>query len=101
MVQTFKGYFSEDGRFVPDGVLVKLPIRRRAVVNVFDEEVISDNEDAQDDITIAMRDRAERIRLILAAALSAEDDIMTDNDWNEMLYLRSQTNTGLSRAVDL
>ena len=42
MVQSYKGYFVEDGRFVHDGVFVKLPTKRRAIVNVFDDEVISD-----------------------------------------------------------
>ena len=41
MVKTYKGYFAEDGRFVSDGAMVKLPVQRRAVVNVFDDEVIT------------------------------------------------------------
>ena len=99
MIQTYQGYFQEDGRFVPDGVLVKLPIRRRAIVNVFDEEVVCEGETSKSDT--ALQDRIERIRLIITAALEAEDDVMTDNDWEEMLALRAQTNAGLSRAVDL
>ena len=100
MVKTYKGYFTEDGRFIPDGAKVKLPVRRRAVVNVFDEAVI-DNEVTQDGDKIYLQDRIEKIALILASALAAEDDVMTDDDWDEMLTLRSQTNAGLSRAVTI
>ena len=99
MIQTYQGYFQEDGRFVPDGVMVKLPTRRRAIVNVFDDEVISDNEAPQTDA--ALLDRIERVSLFFAAALDAESDIMTDDDWGEMLNLRAQTNSGLSRVVDI
>ena len=95
MVKTYKGYFTEDGRFVADGAMVKLPVRRRAVVNIFDDEV------TQDDNKTYLQDRVERIAQILAAALAAEDDVMTDDDWDDMLNLRSQTNTGLSRAVTI
>jgi len=42
MVQTYQGYFEDDGRFVPEGVLVKLPIGKRAIVNVFDEDAVSE-----------------------------------------------------------
>ena len=101
MVKTYKGYFAEDGRFVPDGAMVNLPVRRRAVVNVFDDEVIIDNEDTHDDNKTYLQDRVERIAQILAAAMAAEDDVLTDDDWDDMLNLRSQTNTGLSRAVTI
>jgi len=48
-----------------------------------------------------MQDRAERIRLIIAAASDVEEDTMTDDDWDEMLYLRSQTNAGFLREMEL
>jgi len=99
MIQTYQGYFQEDGRFIPDGILVKLPTRRRAIVNVFDDVVAGDNTHPQTDA--ALQDRVERIRLILAAALEAEDDVMTEDAWAEMLTLRSQTNAGLSRPVNI
>jgi len=101
MVKTYKGYFTEDGRFVPDGAIVKLPVRRRAVVSVFDDEVINDNEVAEGDKMNYVQDRVERIAQILAAAMAVEDDFMTDDDWDDMLNLRAQTNAGLSRVVEI
>ena len=35
MIHTYQGYFTEDSRFVPDGINVKLPTGRRAIVNIF------------------------------------------------------------------
>ena len=98
MVQTYQGYFTEDGRFVPDGVFVKLPTRRRAIVNVFVEET------ADGILTEAdreLQDRIQKISLIIKAASDAENDTLSDDDWGEMLTLRSQTNAGLSRVVEL
>jgi len=40
MAQTYQGYFQEDGRFVSDNdILVALPIKRRAIVVIFDDEI--------------------------------------------------------------
>jgi len=97
MVQTYQGYFTEDGRFVPDGTQVKMPTRRRTIVNIFLDES-ADNVTQQSDT--ALQDRIERIGQLLSAASSAENE-MTDDDWDEMLTLRSKTNAGLSRTVDI
>ena len=101
MIQTYQGYFVEDGRFVPDNLLVKIPIKRRAIVNILDDEVSE-----TDDIN-AVRDRADirqkiaTIKKILIEALSLENNVLTDADWDEMSSLCSQTNVGLSRVVEL
>ena len=39
MIQTYQGYILEDGRFIPDDLSVKFPTRRRAIVNIIDDEV--------------------------------------------------------------
>jgi len=98
MVQTYQGYFLDDGRFVPDDLFIKPPAMRRVIVNVLDEEV-EDNTDVSHS-NLKARDMVERIEMILAAALDAKDD-MTDEEWDEMLRLRSITNVGLSRAVEI
>ena len=98
MVQTYQGYFQDDGRFIPDGVSVKVPTRRRAIVNVLDEIIEYDTDVSQKERDI--QDRVDRIDLILAAALDAEDE-MTEEEWDEMLSLRARTNVGLSRAVEI
>jgi len=40
------------------------------------------------------------IKGILADALNAESEL-SDADWNEMAFLRSQTNVGLTRGVEV
>jgi len=98
MVQTFQGYLQEDGRFIPDGVSVKVPPRRRAIVNILDEIVEDDTDASQKERDF--QDRVDRIDSILAAASDAEDE-MTDEEWDEMLNLRARTNAGLSRTVKI
>ena len=98
MIQTYEGYFLEDGSFVPNGIRVKLPAGRRAIVNVFVEEVA---DDVTPQTATALQDRVDRINLILKVASDTENDLMTDDDWDEMLTLRAQTNAGLSRSVEL
>jgi len=99
MVQTYQGYFIEDGRFISDSALVKLPTRRRAIVNILEEEV--GEIDAHSRSITNPQDKLDRIRSILAAAKAEEDNTLSDDDWDEMLSLRSQSNAGLSRAVEV
>ena len=47
MIQAYQGYFGEDGRFVADNVSVKIPIKRRVIVNVLDDEVVETKSKAQ------------------------------------------------------
>ena len=90
MIQTYQGYFLEDGRFIPDSLLAKIPVKRRAIVNILDDEVIEQTRP----------NKVDDIKKILAAAQASEDGL-TNADWNEMNNLRSRTNTGLSRTVSL
>ena len=99
MVHTYQGYFVEDGRFISDSALVKLPTRRRAIVNILEEEVVE--TDAHSRSTTDPQDKLERIRCILAAAKTEEDKTLSNEDWDEMLSLRSQSNAGFSRAVEV
>ena len=39
LIQTYQGYFQEDGRFIPDNPLTKVPPRRRTIINVLEEEI--------------------------------------------------------------
>jgi len=41
MIQAYQGYFQEDGRFIADNLMVKIPINRRVIVNVLDDEAIN------------------------------------------------------------
>ena len=99
MVKTYQGYFLEDGRFVPDGMMVKLPARRRAIVNILENEVVEERIGVQDNYLF--QDKLDKIKMILADAASNEHDTLTDDDWDEMLSLRAQSNSGFSRAVEV
>ena len=88
MIQTYQGYFGEDGRFIQDGLLAKLPTGRRAIVNILDDEVAAK----------PAINKEETLRLLFAEAESAEGNL-TNEDWTEFENLRSQTNLG--RAVEL
>jgi len=99
VVQTYQGYFLEDGRFVPDGVCVKLPTKRRAIVNILEDEVVDDGDTSQS--SESLEGRIDRIMVILDNAFAAESNALTDDEWEEMRNIRTQTNAGLSRLVEL
>jgi hypothetical protein len=106
MIQTYQGYFIEDGRFVSDGLLVKIPTRRRAIVNILDDEIDSTNHTVSNiDNTAERQERVFAIKEIIADALKTETEVgggvLADADWDETSNLRKQTNAGLSRAVEL
>jgi hypothetical protein len=93
MTQTFYGYFQEDGRFISDGLLIMMPPRRQAIVNILDEEAVQSKVDCIENMSI--------IKKVLENALAAEDSVLTDSDWTEMADLRKKTNSGLSRMVSI
>jgi DNA-damage-inducible protein J len=49
---------------------------------------------------IAPKEKTSAIKGILADALEAENNL-TDADWEEITDLRSQTNEGLSRMIEI
>jgi len=93
MIQTYQGHFGEDGRFVPEGIVMKIPVGRRAIVNILDDEIVKPNT--------AHQKKSDDINKILADALQVENSSLTDADWDAMTTLRSQANAGLARKIDL
>jgi len=96
MVQTYQGYFQEDGQFISGNTLVKLPTLRRTIVNILDDEPVVD-QDANNDIH---QQRVDRILNIINQAREVENEL-TDEDWDELTNIREHTNAGLSRTVEL
>ena len=92
MIKTYYGYFQEDGCFITDGIMVKLPTKKLAIVNVLESEVV-DNP-----YTAHSQSKLVAIKKIIADALDAEE-AFTETDWDDMAYLRAKTNTGLSRSA--
>ncbi|MDR2558512.1 MAG: hypothetical protein LBC86_03070 [Oscillospiraceae bacterium] len=88
MIQTYQGYFREDGRFISDSLLIQIPVGRRAIVNVLDDEVVA--------TTVTSKEK--NLKQLFAEAEKAEN-ALTSDEWAEFENLRSQTN--LERAVDL
>jgi hypothetical protein len=82
MVQTYQGYFLEDGRFISDTSTIRIPARRRAIVNVLVDETV-DNTRQQ---------KTDTLDKIMEKALKAESTgILTNADWDEFENIRSQT----------
>ena len=82
MIQTYEGYFKEDGYFITHN-LVKIPSNRRAIVNILEDEII--------DSQIACQQKVERLRKMFEEAGEAENEL-TDEEWEELENIRSQTN---------
>ena len=39
MIQTYQVYFQKDGRFISDNLFVQIPVGRRTIVTVLDDEI--------------------------------------------------------------
>ena len=74
MIQTYQGYFQEDGCFIPDGVRVRMPVKRRAIVNILEDEVGE----------VKVQTKAERqnqsLKHFFAAIDAVEGEPITDED---------------------
>ena len=44
MIQTYQGYFQEDGRFIADNMIVRIPPHRRVILNIMEDKIIMQNE---------------------------------------------------------
>ena len=77
MIQTYQGYFTEDGRFVHDGISIKLPTRRRAIVNVFLDET-ADDVTPQPDTALLKKERVAWLEEFWKLASEASDEEMPD-----------------------
>jgi hypothetical protein len=91
MVKTYQGYFQEDGRFVPDGILAKVPSRRRAVVNVFVEEIA--------DATDQRREQRNAFEEFFAAMEVLNDDEVELLDYEFDAIIAERVN--ITRELDL
>ena len=94
MIQTYQGYFGEDGRFIPDIAVKKIPAGRRAIVNILDDEVIVLRHNSEN------QNKLDEIKKILTKAAKAENEL-TDAEWREFTNLRAQSNAGLARKIEL
>lgn len=98
MIQTYQGFFLEDGRFFTGGQPVRLPTKRRVIINILDDETA----DIPVNTDVHHQQAAAVIKFLSdIAAIRDEDSVMTDVDWDELASIRSRTNDGLSRIVDL
>ena len=91
MAQIYQGQLLNK-RFFPDDVQAKMPPRCRATLHVEDEVLARTKSDNQR--------RLASIKKIMEDARAAEST-MTAADWDEMANLRSETNVGFARALEL
>lgn len=77
MIQTYQGYFQEDGRFIPDNLSIPLPTRQRAIVNILDDEVAPK----------PIVSREVVLKQLFIKAEKAEGSL-TDDEWMEFEKLR-------------
>lgn len=92
MIQTYQGYFQEDGRFISDSLSIQIPTRRRAIVNILDDEVAAISK------TDSQQLKENALRQIFLDAEKVED-ALTSEEWAEFENLRSRTHLG--RVVEL
>jgi len=43
MVQAYKGYFQENGQFIPESIMTKIPINRQVII-LWDDEATEDDK---------------------------------------------------------
>ena len=79
MIQTFQGYFQEDGRFVSisDRLFIQIPVRRRTIITILNDEIIED----------AMTDSQKQKKALnrLYIGLNAIDDEPLDDEFDAMI----------------
>jgi len=96
MMQAYQGYFLEDGHFMVDNMPIRLPIKRRIIINVLEDEM----EDVVTNLGIERRKNIEAVMKAINNAAEAEDELSED-DWNELTNIRAKTNAGMARQVDI
>ena len=64
MIQTYQGYFKENGQFIANNTTVRIPSNRRVIINILDE--IVDTEIKTDDEIAKRREMFESLRGCLA-----------------------------------
>ena len=81
MIKTYQGYFKEGGLFVADSPLIQIPARRRAIVNVLEDEVVVG------DVNVNSRKQKEALdRLYIG--LGKIDDEPLDDEFDAVMNQR-------------
>ena len=91
MAQIYQGQLLNK-HFFPDDIQVKMPPRCRVTLHVEDGAMVRVKSDSQR--------RLASIKKIMEDARAAES-AMTAADWDEMANLRSETNAGFARVLEL
>jgi hypothetical protein len=89
MIQTFQGYFHEDGRFFSNQLPVQLPVGRRAIINFLDDDFAFD----------VPTDSQKQIKALddLFAGLKVIDDEPADEAFDAIMSRRFH----IGRKLDL
>ncbi|MDR1688396.1 MAG: hypothetical protein LBS21_07270 [Clostridiales bacterium] len=76
MVQTYQGYFREDGRFVSDSLQIKIPAKRRTVISVFEDEIAEAKTRSQR--------QSEALDTFLKEIKAVTNETITDDDYADL-----------------
>ena len=70
MIQAYQGHFKEDGRFVANNTVVKIPPNRLVIINVLDEIIVTETMQGEDII-------AKRLQMVesITGIISPELDV--------------------------
>ena len=70
MIQAYQGYFLEDGRFVTNNAVVKIPPNRLVIINVLEEIIATKTTPREDAI-------AKRLKMVesITGIISPEVDV--------------------------
>jgi len=77
-MQAYEGYFQEDGRFISNNMIVKLPIRRQVIVNVLDNEIIGKAKTESQRQKEALSDLYKGLSLINGESFDEEFDAIME-----------------------
>jgi len=96
----YQGHLMEDGRFVPDESIDRIPTPCRVFVSIPVEELTDIGTPIEN---FAHRKQVTAVKRFLAAVadLTDEDDVMVDSDCDELANLRNETNAGFNRRITL
>ena len=71
MLQAYQGHFKEDGRFIANNAVVKIPPNRLVIINVLDETIATETMQEEDEIDMRLK-MVESITGIISPEVDVE-----------------------------
>ena len=74
MIQAYQGHFQEDGKFIANNRIIKIPVNRRVIVNILEDE-ISNAETAE---TVDKKEIEKRLKMVKSITGIIPPDVDVD-----------------------